>query len=137
MESGLPPKKEYILYAPLTEVQKGIYEAVLGGTLRERLLEGAMGKGGGKDVVKGKGKKVDVDVDAPRGSRKSTKGRKVDYDVDGDDDDYLARLEAGEVEDYRETRRKSGKSAEELGREYVKKSSGEFGLSFVIHHSRY
>ncbi|CAD6887025.1 unnamed protein product [Tilletia laevis] len=39
VESDLPPKKEYLLYAPLTEEQKDLYEAVLGKDIRRWLLE--------------------------------------------------------------------------------------------------
>ncbi|KAL9932782.1 hypothetical protein V8E36_008481 [Tilletia maclaganii] len=39
VESDLPPKKEYLLYAPLTEEQKDLYEAILGKDVRRWLLE--------------------------------------------------------------------------------------------------
>lgn len=39
VETNLPPKKEYLLYAPLTATQKDLYEAVVNHTIRDRLLE--------------------------------------------------------------------------------------------------
>lgn len=39
VETDLPPKKEYLLYAPLTELQKELYNAVVNGEIRRWLLE--------------------------------------------------------------------------------------------------
>lgn len=39
VEKDLPPKKEYMLYAPLTVQQKDLYEEVLNNSLRARLTE--------------------------------------------------------------------------------------------------
>ncbi|SNX86342.1 related to proliferation associated SNF2-like protein [Melanopsichium pennsylvanicum] len=39
VETDLPPKKEYLLYAPLTELQRELYNSVVGGTIRRWLLE--------------------------------------------------------------------------------------------------
>ncbi|CAO1627411.1 unnamed protein product [Sympodiomycopsis kandeliae] len=39
VESTLPPKKEYLLYAPLTTYQKELYESCVHGTIRKWLLE--------------------------------------------------------------------------------------------------
>lgn len=43
VEKELPPKKEYLLYAPLTQVQKDIYQAIVNGTLREYLIQKMVG----------------------------------------------------------------------------------------------
>ncbi|KAF8590398.1 hypothetical protein K439DRAFT_1330028, partial [Ramaria rubella] len=40
VEHSLPPKKEYVLYAPLSERQRGVYDAVLTGVLRSYLING-------------------------------------------------------------------------------------------------
>jgi ATP-dependent DNA helicase len=37
VERSLPPKKEYVLYAPLTEYQRKLYDAVVKGCLRGML----------------------------------------------------------------------------------------------------
>ncbi|KAJ9474684.1 putative ATP-dependent helicase IRC5 [Pseudozyma hubeiensis] len=39
VETDLPPKKEYLLYAPLTELQKELYNSVVNGEIRRWLLE--------------------------------------------------------------------------------------------------
>jgi ATP-dependent DNA helicase len=39
VEKDLPPKKEYMLYAPLTQQQKELYDEVLNNSLRARLTE--------------------------------------------------------------------------------------------------
>ncbi|SPO27979.1 related to proliferation associated SNF2-like protein [Ustilago trichophora] len=39
VETDLPPKKEYLLYAPLTELQKELYNSVVSGQIRRWLLE--------------------------------------------------------------------------------------------------
>lgn len=83
--ADLPPKKEYVLYAPLTKGQKEIYEQIVSGDIREYLTRES---GKDKDVVK-----VNVDVDAPRQTRGA--GNATRYDLDGDDDEYFDRLEAG------------------------------------------
>jgi len=42
VESNLPPKREYILYAPLTDEQKDIYKEILAGTARTYLEDKAV-----------------------------------------------------------------------------------------------
>lgn len=42
VESSLPPKREYILYAPLTNEQKDIYKEILAGTARSYLEDKAV-----------------------------------------------------------------------------------------------
>lgn len=39
VETDLPPKKEYLLYAPLTKLQKELYNSVVNGEIRRWLLE--------------------------------------------------------------------------------------------------
>lgn len=39
VETNLPPKKEYLLYAPLTEQQKELYDVVVAGDIRNWLIE--------------------------------------------------------------------------------------------------
>ena len=108
VETSLPPKKEYVLYAPLSVRQSDIYDRVVTGGLRAFL----MGKGKEDD---GK-KKKEVDVDAPRKLREGVKGQgRLRYDVDGDDDEYFDRLQAGDAV---ERRRKEKEDVEEIGRDH-------------------
>ncbi|KAG1729304.1 SNF2 family N-terminal domain-containing protein [Suillus paluster] len=86
VEGLLPPKKEYVLYAPLSMRQRDLYDNILDGSLRSFLL------GVSKDAP---AEKVEtVDLDAPMKLRKQKKRR---YDCDGDDDEYFEMLEDGGV----------------------------------------
>ncbi|KAG6331467.1 hypothetical protein ID866_7620 [Astraeus odoratus] len=86
----LPPKKEYVIYAPLSVRQREIYDAVVEGSLRSFLLA----RGGDTTTAK----KAEINVDAPRKLRNNRKSRvKVDV-LDGDDDEYFEMLENGDVE---------------------------------------
>ncbi|KAG5643984.1 hypothetical protein DXG03_009274 [Asterophora parasitica] len=88
VEVNLPPKKEYVLYAPLTEQQREAYDKVLAGTLRSYLI----GKHPEKQVEK-------LMNSGPRRLRSEDKKRgRKSYAVDGDDDDYFDMLENGQVD---------------------------------------
>lgn len=84
VEGLLPPKKEYVLYAPLSVGQRDLYDNILDGSLRNFLL------GVSKEAVVEK--VAEIDVDAPMKLRKQKKTR---YDVDGSDDEYFEMLEDG------------------------------------------
>jgi ATP-dependent DNA helicase len=117
VETSLPPKKEYVLYAPLSERQNDVYDQVVKGDLRSFL----MGKGKADNNNKEKKKQLQIDVNAPRKSRYNGKKRKR-YDVDGDDDEYFDRLERGDMD---EKPRKEEEDVEEIGREYQYKATCE------------
>lgn len=113
MEQNLPPKKEYVLYAPLSVRQREAYDCVLDGGIREWLIRGGAG---GVQVVKddeevemvepqdGADEPVDANASIEEGapsrpSRLVTRGPK-NYDVDGDDDEYFEMLEQGKLDRY-------------------------------------
>jgi ATP-dependent DNA helicase len=120
VETSLPPKKEYVLYAPLSERQSDVYDQVIKGDLRSFLM------GKGKADNNREKKKKQIDVNAPRKSRYSGKERKR-YDVDGDDDEYFDRLERGDLD---ERPRKEKEDVEEIGREYQYKATCESFFAF-------
>ncbi|KZW04148.1 hypothetical protein EXIGLDRAFT_737823 [Exidia glandulosa HHB12029] len=91
VETNLPPKKEYVLYAPLTAKQKELYQAVLDGALREWLISAKSGNSKAADALK-KG------TPAFSEGRKLRKKGAVDYDQESDDDEYLDKLAAGKKE---------------------------------------
>ncbi|RDB21790.1 putative ATP-dependent helicase IRC5 [Hypsizygus marmoreus] len=113
VEANLPPKKEYVLYAPLTVQQREAYDRVLAGTLRSYLI-------GSKEAEKRK----TIDVDGPRRLR-SEDGRKKRkrYGVDGYDDEYFDMLENGEVDERGVKVEQDRRDLEELGREHQHKSN--------------
>lgn len=119
--TNLPPKKEYVLYAPLSIQQREAYDKVLEGSLRSYLI--------GKTPVKDTALVV-KEVNGGNGTRalRSKGGRKgkKSYAVDGDDDEYFAMLEKGELDErgVREVERQ--RDVEELGREHQFKATGMF-----------
>ncbi|KAH6901459.1 SNF2-family ATP dependent chromatin remodeling factor snf21 [Coprinopsis sp. MPI-PUGE-AT-0042] len=99
VEMNLPPKKEYVLYAPLSVRQREAYDRVLDGTLRSWLISGGTaGKHGVSALAPSDddSEEEEVPLSGLRVSRR-TKGTK-NYDVDGDDDDYFEKLENGEID---------------------------------------
>lgn len=77
----LPPKKEYLLYAPLTQQQKDIYQAILNRNIKQYLIERKVG------AALGPGEGVEV-----RGKRT----RAVNYHIEESDHKWLQSLEGGE-----------------------------------------
>ncbi|KZP23997.1 hypothetical protein FIBSPDRAFT_857772 [Athelia psychrophila] len=111
VESSLPPKKEYVLYAPLSVRQSDVYDHVVTGGLRAFLM--------GKGKVDENQKPKDVDVDAPIKTRNAGKVKGKKYDVDGDDDEYFERLERG----VDEKRAKDPDNLDEIGLDHQYKST--------------
>jgi ATP-dependent DNA helicase len=109
VETNLPPKKEYVLYCPLSVRQREAYDKVLDGGLRSWLIRGGTS---GEVAIKEedenkdqdqseKGNQIeqDGDTNCTRSSRRlATMGQKS-YVVDGDDDEYFEMVERGEVDE--------------------------------------
>ncbi len=91
---GLPPKKEYVLYAPLSVRQKEAYHNVLNGTIRRWLMAGGTAKGGAKLVAVAPQKEEGQKELSSSGRLRKRLGKK-NYDVDGDDDEYFDMVERG------------------------------------------
>ncbi|KIJ97478.1 hypothetical protein K443DRAFT_681497 [Laccaria amethystina LaAM-08-1] len=130
VETNLPPKKEYILYAPLSMRQREAYDRVLSGGLRRWLIHGGTG---GAEVSKEEDP-VEVEEeqeDNTQGSKEEAgkwtskrrkTGRKI-YVIDGDDDEYFDMLEKGEIDQWGVKKQKVSKEEEEaeearIGREH-------------------
>lgn len=139
VETDLPPKKEYVLYAPLSERQRELYDAIVGGGLRELLVR-QVGQRALKSETKKPGKiscvdesdsETEVSLKAAAGRKGSGRtglrsGRRRDYALDdGDDEEYFRKMESGELE-LDEQRQRKQRSAEELGREWQYKSTRTF-----------
>ncbi len=80
VETLLPKKREYILYAPLTPVQKDLYRKIKDNDIREHLEEKAVERIGAKledsrvSEVKGKKRKAGSGTSTPNKSGKSSRG---------------------------------------------------------------
>ncbi|EGN97722.1 hypothetical protein SERLA73DRAFT_184544 [Serpula lacrymans var. lacrymans S7.3] len=107
VEGLLPPKKEYVLYAPLSIRQRELYDTIVAGGLRNYLINGK-----NNEIANNK-EKANVDMNAPRKLR----GKRKRYDVDGDDDEYFEMLEN------REGVKTRNEDAEEIGRDHRYKAT--------------
>ncbi|KAJ3867273.1 SNF2 family DNA-dependent ATPase [Lentinula novae-zelandiae] len=90
VETSLPPKKEYVLYAPLSITQREAYDKVLDGTLRAYLMQSKEENKGADELL--------PEVDGPRKLRRQTNKGRPSYLVEEDDDVYFKNLETGENE---------------------------------------
>ncbi|KAH9915232.1 SNF2 family N-terminal domain-containing protein [Fomitopsis serialis] len=117
VETNLPPKKEYVLYAPLSERQRELYDAIASGGLRALLTKEAAEKQGQSDDEEEVPLKAQAKGKGRAGLRRT---KRKSYAVDGNDDEYFRKLEAGEIDDIR--RREQEKSNEELAREWRRKA---------------
>ncbi|KAF9484590.1 hypothetical protein BDN70DRAFT_106207 [Pholiota conissans] len=128
VEQGLPPKKEYILYAPLSIRQKEAYDFVVNGGVREWLLQGAYS---GKHVKESPdGVELVLDDDEleeeneqdhrKRASRRLNNGLHKSYADESGDDDDDEFLESIQVKAEQERQARLTREAE-IGAEYQKK----------------
>ncbi|KAG6907509.1 hypothetical protein DXG01_008653 [Tephrocybe rancida] len=116
VEVNLPPKKEYVLYAPLSVQQREAYDMVLAGTLRSYLI--------GSNPAKVEEQPVET---GPRRLRsEGGKQARKRYDVDGDDDEYFDMVENGEVDERGirvKVKQPDQQELERMGREHQYKST--------------
>ena len=127
VEFDLPPKKEYVLYAPLTEKQKSVYEAVLNRSLRQYLIAGSQGQTEKERKDEEERKRKEKEAMLSEGRKLRARGKKRTYNIDGDDEEYFKKMESGEL---REIEEKNARDrAEDLalaeGREYHRRKAGE------------
>lgn len=159
VEVNLPPKKEYILYAPLTKQQLDLYQNVVAGgaKLREWIVKRYCGINeldmktrkalrDKKDVVQTAIDEIEQDESiAEVVAKRRARGKKaaVNYE-EVEDEDFFAELEE-EDEEEEEERRKARQSRriassaaqepspEELGRDFAIKQACEFSaVAFIL-----
>ena len=113
VEIDLPPKKEYVIYAPLSQRQRQLYQHVVEGGLRQFLINKTDSQDR-KDTQKG-------DSDLPRALRSQKPGRKrksyVSYDES--DDEFLRKAEAGDLD---MMKKDDFRNIEEIGKDHEKKA---------------
>ncbi|KAI1793755.1 SNF2 family N-terminal domain-containing protein [Ganoderma leucocontextum] len=125
VEMALPPKKEYVLYTPLSEPQRALYDVVVQGdkALRQHLIDEIRAE---EERLNGGGRKVSDDEEerplkqAAKDKVRTGKGlrKKVDRDyVESSDEDgegYFKRLDEGQIQ----MRKEKERSGEDIGREW-------------------
>ena len=150
---NLPPKKEYVLYAPLSVRQREAYDRVLDGGLRSWLIQGGTGSVevvGDDEATEEEEKNDEVEVveavivddeerevsESRRASKRFIKGGRKSYAVDGDDDEYFKNLERGNLNERGliVTKTKEEEEAEEarLGREFQVRTKGKLLFSAMF-----
>ena len=121
VEKELPPKKEYLLYAPLTQQQKDIYQAIVSGQIRKFLVDKRRGAG----KVEENGPELNQPVEE-EGGRRGRKRAKVNYRIEENDSKFIRDLENGVAAE--ELNGVQEKSAAEVGEEWALKQASKFKL---------
>ena len=141
---NLPPKKEYVLYAPLSMRQREAYDRVLDGGLRQWLIHGGTGgvviddnkaieEEDNEDAIEvDEDDEKEEDSESRRVSKRFIKGGRKSYVVDGDDDEDFDTLNNGDLEELgvKVIKTKEEEEAEEarIGREYQIRTKGQLLL---------
>ena len=121
VEKDLPPKKEYLLYAPLTQQQKDIYQAIITGQIRQFLVDKKSGKGSHEPVLEPEPQPDDAEAAGPE--RKIRKQARVSYTIEENDSKFIRDLERGVVKS--EPNGVVEKTPAEIGREWAAKQASE------------
>jgi ATP-dependent DNA helicase len=121
VEKELPPKKEYLLYAPLTQQQKDIYQAIVSRTIRQYLVDK---KTGAEDKPDEEVTEKETKPVVPMG-RNGRKRAKVNYHIEENDSKYIRDLENGKVHEPTGVKEKS---AAEVGKEWALKQASEYSV---------
>ncbi|KAF8196975.1 SNF2 family DNA-dependent ATPase [Pholiota molesta] len=126
VEQGLPPKKEYVLYAPLSVRQREAYDYVVSGSLRQWLIEGGAGGQAGAGTLEAEVEEEGMEVEGEekrRVSRRAGKPRQGYAEESADDDEYFGMLERRRDEEKEKEKAAVEESAEaQIGREYHRRN---------------
>ncbi|WRT63465.1 uncharacterized protein IL334_000370 [Kwoniella shivajii] len=115
VEKELPPKKEYLLYAPLTQQQKDIYQAIASGSIRQFLIDKK--SGGNDEAVPEEEEVAEAESSELSTGRASRKKDRVNYKIEENDSKFIRDLENGvKVEEPSGVKEKS---AAEIGRDWA------------------
>jgi len=121
VEKDLPPKKEYLLYAPLTQQQKDIYQAIVSRNIRKYLVD----KVSGREEEEEEGVKEVVENE---GRSKRNLGR-IDYKIEENDSKFINDLQDGVAKE--EPSGVKDKSATEVGQEWAYKQASKSVLAIL------
>nr|XP_019014337.1 helicase [Kwoniella pini CBS 10737]OCF53118.1 helicase [Kwoniella pini CBS 10737] len=114
VEKDLPPKKEYLLYAPLTQQQKDIYQAIASRSIRQFLIDK---KSGGNADEPAQDEEPPIAEEENSAVRASRKKDRVNYKIEENDSKFIRDLENGVKVD--EPSGVKEKSAAEIGKEWA------------------
>lgn len=152
VESSLPKKREYVLYAPLTPEQKELYVQIINGTSRQYLEEKAAeriearnasvkqlraqslkrGASGSELCTPNKSAKSSRDS-TPTKTRRRARPKNYKEESDRDFNSKLARLEKGVQDDISETSELSEDEMEEIERaKTMKLASKYFAIQILL-----
>ena len=137
VEMALPPKKEYVLYTPLSEPQRALYDVVVQGdkALRQHLIDEIRAE---EERLNGGGRKVSDDEEerplqhVAKEKARAGKGlrQKVErHYVESSDDDgegYFKRLDEGQIQ----VRKERERSGQDIGREWQMRAAGAYILIY-------
>ncbi|PPR04302.1 hypothetical protein CVT24_013375 [Panaeolus cyanescens] len=103
VELNLPPKKEYVLYAPLSKRQRETYDVIVNRGLRQWLISGGMSQGSQPTTEAGTNEEEeeeedDEEEDKPKRRQSRRNVGAKNYDLDGDDEEYFDMVARGEVD---------------------------------------
>jgi ATP-dependent DNA helicase len=123
VEKSLPPKKEYLLHAPITAKQKVLYEAVLERNIRSFLIQqksGATDDDPSHDEAKAVEEEEEQLDENGLPKRITRGGKRRNYGIEDDDDKYFDDLEdsIGQPVD-------EGQNAVDIGKEYKLKAASK------------
>ena len=125
VEKDLPPKKEYLLYAPLTQQQKDIYQAIVSRNIRQYLVDKRSGRDEDGAKVEEEEEEDGATPDLSNTPRSTRKQGRVDYKIEENDSKYIDNLEkqAGKPK----PKLKNGKeqTATEVGQEWAHKQASK------------
>lgn len=128
VERSLPPKKEYLLYAPLTQQQNDMYKAIVNRDIRDYLVNKKLGENGMNGQAQ-EAESVDSS-DSPgseetqtRTSRRLSKRPRLDYSVDTNDRIYNDAIERGDLKTVNMSASEEDKTAEQMGQEWALKQA--------------
>ncbi len=123
VEPDLPPKKEYVLYAPLTQQQKDLSDAVARGGIRQYLInmKGGVEESSTPSVSEPDSSKSENEEET-RSSRRLKKKPRLSYKIELNDDKFIDDLENGRTQ----SEWKPEETAEEVGKDWAVRSASEW-----------
>jgi ATP-dependent DNA helicase len=121
VEPDLPLKKEYVLYAPLTQQQKDLYEAVANRGIREFLINKKQGldEASTASTSATATPEPESDPNEPRSSRRLKKKPRPSYNIEESDRKFMNDIENGRVQQPAPVE----DTVEEVGRSWALKSA--------------